>query len=188
MAGYVALGVPLEYLLAASHGGTGWAADGQDHGTRNRTAHRASKGRAAASEKYINSTDAATGAMNGLQMMGGMVHATGLHCTDRNGNGMLEAGGAWLGIEQLTLERVLVGILQPLAWALGIPWDEAQLAGSRSAKNSYSMNLSLTLTTAKQLRSSAHSQAIVISPLRLRELVVDRHFAGRSGRGRTESS
>ena len=70
------------------------------------------KGGQLASEKYINLIDAAaTGAMNGLQMMGGIgAMLLAFIALIAMVNGMLEAGGAWLGIEQLTLERVLGGL------------------------------------------------------------------------------
>jgi CNT family concentrative nucleoside transporter len=45
-------------------------------------------------------------------------------------NGMLGAVGEGLGVENLTLEYLLGYLLQPLAWCLGVPWEEAQLVGS----------------------------------------------------------
>ena len=169
MAGYVALGVPLEYLLAASF----MAAPGgllmakiMEPETGQPT--EPAKGEQLASEKYINLIDAAaTGAMNGLQMMGGIgAMLLAFIALIAMVNGMLEAGGAWLGIEQLTLERVLGGILQPLAWALGIPWDEAQLAGSLIGQK-FILNEFVAYVNYSEVATqlSAHSQAIVIFAL-----------------------
>ena len=81
-------------------------------------------------------------------------------------NGMLETGGAWVGIEQLTLERVLGGLLQPLAWALGVPWDEAQLAGSLIGQK-FILNEFVAYVTYSEVADqlSPRSQAIVIFAL-----------------------
>ena len=70
------------------------------------------QGEQLASEKYINFIDAAaTGAMNGLQMVGAIgAMLLAFIALIAMVNGMLEAGGAWVGIEQLTLERVLGGL------------------------------------------------------------------------------
>ena len=169
MAGYVALGVPLEYLLAASF----MAAPGgllmakiMEPETGQPT--EPAKGEQLASEKYINFIDAAaTGAMNGLQMVGAIgAMLLAFIALIAMVNGILEAGGAWLGIEQLTLERVLGSILQPLAWALGIPWDEAQLAGSLIGQK-FILNEFVAYVTYSEVADqfSAHSQAIVIFAL-----------------------
>jgi len=165
MAGYVALGVPLEYLLAASFmaapGGllmaklmepeTGQPAEPE-------------AGEQLASEKYINVIDAAaTGAMNGLQMVGAIGAMLLAFIAP---NGMLEAVGGWFGVEQLTLERVLGTLLQPLAWALGIPWEEAQLAGSLIGQK-FILNEFVAYVSYSEVAAqlSAPSQAIVIFAL-----------------------
>jgi len=169
MAGYVALGVPLEYLLAASFmaapGGllmaklmepeTGQPAEPE-------------AGEQLASEKYINVIDAAaTGAMNGLQMVGAIgAMLLAFIALIAMANGMLGAVGGWFGVEQLTLERVLGTLLQPLAWALGIPWEEAQLAGSLIGQK-FILNEFVAYVSYSEVAAqlSAPSQAIVIFAL-----------------------
>lgn len=133
MAGYVALGVPLEYLLAASFmAAPGGLLMAKLIEPETDSPAEPEQGEQLASEKYINFIDAAaTGAMNGLQMVGAIgAMLLAFIALIAMVNGMLEAVGLWVGVEHLTLERVLGSLLQPLAWALGIPWDEAQLAGS----------------------------------------------------------
>ena len=133
MAGYVALGVPLEYLLAASFmAAPGGLLMAKLMEPETDTPAEPEQGEQLASEKYINFIDAAaTGAMNGLQMVGAIgAMLLAFIALIAMVNGMLESVGLWVGVEQLTLERVLGSLLQPLAWALGIPWEEAQLAGS----------------------------------------------------------
>ncbi|MDA0651395.1 MAG: NupC/NupG family nucleoside CNT transporter [Proteobacteria bacterium] len=133
MAGYVALGVPLEYLLAASFmAAPGGLLMAKLMEPETDTPAEPEEGEQLASEQYINFIDAAaTGAMNGLQMVGAIgAMLLAFIALIAMMNGMLESVGLWVGVEQLTLERVLGSLLQPLAWALGIPWEEAQLAGS----------------------------------------------------------
>ena len=133
MAGYVALGVPLEYLLAASFmAAPGGLLMAKLIEPETDSPVEPEQGEQLASEKYINFIDAAaTGAMNGLQMVGAIgAMLLAFIALIAMANGMLEAVGLWVGVEHLTLERVLGSLLQPLAWALGIPWEEAQLAGS----------------------------------------------------------
>jgi CNT family concentrative nucleoside transporter len=45
-------------------------------------------------------------------------------------NGLIGWGGSLFGYEDLTFQVILGFVLQPLAWAIGIPWEEARLAGS----------------------------------------------------------
>lgn len=45
-------------------------------------------------------------------------------------NGMLGAIGGWVGFEGLTLQVILGYLFAPIAFILGVPWSEAQLAGS----------------------------------------------------------
>ena len=169
MAGYVALGVPLEYLLAASFmAAPGGLLMAKLMEPETDTPAEPEQGEQLASEKYINFIDAAaTGAMNGLQMVGAIgAMLLAFIALIAMVNGMLEAGGAWVGIEQLTLERLLGGLLQPLAWALGIPWDEAQLAGSLIGQK-FILNEFVAYVTYSEVAGqlSPHSQAIVIFAL-----------------------
>jgi len=45
-------------------------------------------------------------------------------------NGILGWLGTYVGLDGLTLEAILGELLKPLAWALGVPWSEAEMAGS----------------------------------------------------------
>ncbi len=46
------------------------------------------------------------------------------------GNGILGWGTGLLGIEGVTLERILGWIFAPVAWLIGVPWSDAPLIGS----------------------------------------------------------
>ena len=45
-------------------------------------------------------------------------------------NGILGGIGGWFGIEDLTLQRILGLIFAPIAFVIGVPWEEALQAGS----------------------------------------------------------
>ncbi|ELL0596695.1 TPA: NupC/NupG family nucleoside CNT transporter [Vibrio vulnificus] len=134
LAGYASMGVPLEYLVAASFmaapGGLLFAKiikpevdtpkedlgsdiDGGD-------------------DKPANVIDAAAGGASvGLQLalnVGAMLLAfIGLIAMI---NGLLGWAGGWFGMENLTLELILGWVFAPLAFLIGVPWEEATFAGS----------------------------------------------------------
>jgi CNT family concentrative nucleoside transporter len=133
MAGYVALGIPLEYLLAASFMAAPGALmmaklvvpetgkpvqPGSDDDTTE--------------ERYVNVFDAAaSGAMSGMQMVlaiGAMLLA--FIALIALANGILGWVGGLFNYPDLTIQWILGYLFQPIAFALGIGWDEAQLAGS----------------------------------------------------------
>ncbi|MGY2575758.1 NupC/NupG family nucleoside CNT transporter [Vibrio sp. C8] len=134
LAGYASMGVPLEYLVAASFmaapGGLLFAKllfpevdqpqenieDALDGGD----------------DKPANVIDAAAGgAAAGLQLalnVGAMLIAfIGLIALL---NGLLGGVGGWFGMPELTLELLLGWIFAPLAFVIGVPWEEATIAGS----------------------------------------------------------
>ncbi|MGB5740138.1 MAG: NupC/NupG family nucleoside CNT transporter [Woeseia sp.] len=45
-------------------------------------------------------------------------------------NGMLGGIGGWFGVEDLTLQFLLGKLFAPIAFLIGVPWDEANIAGS----------------------------------------------------------
>lgn len=132
MAGYVALGIPLEYMLAASFmaapGGLMMAKilEPETHTPAEPNEVGLS------SERYVNVADAAaTGAMAGLKIAAGIAAMLmAFIALIALLNGIFGWIGSGLGIPGLTLEGLLGELLKPLAWALGVPWHEAALAGS----------------------------------------------------------
>ena len=84
------------------------------------------------SEKPANIIDAAAGgASTGLQLainVGAMLLAfIGLIALI---NGILGGIGGWFGMEELTLATLFGKIFAPLAWLIGAPWADAEIAGS----------------------------------------------------------
>lgn len=133
MAGYAGMGVELKYLLAASF----MAAPGgllmakimlpETEAAKDELADIQDQ-----EEKYTNVFEAAaSGAASGLHLalnVGAMLLA--FIALIAMLNGIVGWTGGLLGYENVTFEGILGYLLQPLAWAIGVPWNEAQLAGS----------------------------------------------------------
>ncbi|TNH02978.1 NupC/NupG family nucleoside CNT transporter [Testudinibacter sp. TR-2022] len=132
MIGYAQMGVPLPYLIAASFmaapGGLLFAKilipqtehphDDLDHD--------------AVEEKPSNVLDAAAaGASSGMQLalnVGAMLLA--FIALIALLNGIIGGIGSWFNYPELSLQIILGWVFQPLAYVIGVPWNEAQVAGS----------------------------------------------------------
>ncbi|MGP2517539.1 NupC/NupG family nucleoside CNT transporter [Yersinia sp. 2545 StPb PI] len=135
LAGYAQMGVPLEYLIAASFmaapGGLLFAKlmvpetekthDNVDAITL-----------IAEDERPANVIDAAaSGAASGMQLalnVGAMLLA--FIALIALLNGILGGIGGWFDYPQLSLELILGWVFSPIAYLIGIPWSEAMVAGS----------------------------------------------------------
>ncbi|QJQ96155.1 MULTISPECIES: NupC/NupG family nucleoside CNT transporter [Halomonadaceae] len=136
LAGYAALGIPMEYLVAASFmaapGGLLFAKLIMPETEEPKDSVSETMQEVEADEKPANVLDAAaSGATSGLKLaanVGAMLLAfIGLIALI---NGMLGGVGGWFGMQTLSLELLLGWLFAPLAFLLGIPWEEATLAGS----------------------------------------------------------
>lgn len=134
LAGYASMGVPLEYLVAASFmaapGGLLFAKIIKPE--TEEFASDVADALNGGDDKPANVIDAAAGgASAGLQLalnVGAMLIAfIGLIALV---NGILGGIGGWFGMESLSLELLLGWIFAPLAFLIGVPWEEATLAGS----------------------------------------------------------
>ncbi|AXW86820.1 nucleoside transporter NupC [Lonsdalea britannica] len=135
LAGYAQMGVPLEYLIAASF----MAAPGsllfaklimpETEQTHDRDTVQHFDGE---EQKPSNVIDAAAGgAASGLQLalnVGAMLLA--FIALIALLNGILSGVGGWFDYPQLSLELVLGWIFAPVAFLIGVPWSEATVAGS----------------------------------------------------------
>ncbi|MGS2742884.1 NupC/NupG family nucleoside CNT transporter [Halomonas sp. LS-001] len=139
LAGYAALGIPMEYLVAASFmaapGGLLFAKlimpENQD-ATDSDSVSKVEEELKEQEDKPANVLDAAAaGATSGMKLaanVGAMLLAfIGLIALV---NGVLGGVGGWFGFESLSLELILGWLFAPLAFLLGVPWEEATLAGS----------------------------------------------------------
>ena len=133
MAGYVALGIPLEYLVTASFmAAPGGLMMAKLIEPETGTPMVPRVGDDATIPRYVNIIDAAaTGALDGLRMAAAiaamLIAFVALIALI---NGLLQYLGAFVGFEDITLELLLGYLLGPVAWLLGIPWAEASTAGS----------------------------------------------------------
>lgn len=136
LAGYASLGVPLEYLIAASFmaapGGLLFAKMIYPETEEPREALSADEMKAAGETESVNVIDAAAnGAASGLKLamnVGAMLLAfVGLIALV---NGLFSGVGGWFGHSELTLELILGYVFAPLAFLIGVPWGEAIIAGS----------------------------------------------------------
>lgn len=132
LVGYSLLGVPLEYLLAASFmaapAGLVLAklimpeTEEVDEGNF----------KLAKDETSTNVIDAAAnGASDGLKLaanVGAMLIA--FIALIALLNGVLGGIGGWIGFDNITIEGLLGYVFAPLAFAIGVPWEEAVRAGS----------------------------------------------------------
>ncbi|MBZ5199956.1 NupC/NupG family nucleoside CNT transporter [Planomicrobium chinense] len=132
LAGYALLGVPLEYLLAASFMA---APAGLIMAKIMLPETEKVEEKDFVMEKdnaSVNVVDAAArGAADGLQLalnVGAMLLA--FIALIALLNGMLGGIGNWFGTDNLTIQGILGVIFAPLAWAIGVPWAEAVQAGS----------------------------------------------------------
>lgn len=134
LAGYASMGVPLEYLIAASFmAAPGGLLFAKIIKPETETVEEDLKDADISGEdKPANVIDAAAGgAAVGLQLalnVGAMLLAfVGLIELI---NGMLGGIAPWIGVEHLSLELILGYLFSPLAFFIGVPWEEATLAGS----------------------------------------------------------
>lgn len=135
LAGYAQMGVPLEYLIAASFmaapGGLLFAKlmvpeTEKTHDTVDATTL------IAADDRPANVIDAAaSGAASGMQLalnVGAMLLA--FIALIALLNGILGGIGGWFDYPQLSMELILGWVFSPIAYLIGIPWSEAMVAGS----------------------------------------------------------
>ena len=137
LAGYASLGVPLEYLIAASF----MAAPGgllQAHlpGTEEpKEALSTEEMNEELDGQSVNVMMRGNGAASGLKLamnVGAMLLAfVGLIALV---NGLFSGIGGWFNHPELTLELILGYVFAPLAFLIGVPWHEAIVAGSFMAK------------------------------------------------------
>ncbi len=133
MAGYAGIGVELKYLLAASF----MAAPAgllmakimvPEEETPNNDLTQVD----GEDTSYANIFDAAaSGASSGLQLalnVGAMLLA--FVALIALINGIIGWTGNLFGLENLTFEQILGYLMAPIAWAIGVDWSEAQIAGS----------------------------------------------------------
>jgi CNT family concentrative nucleoside transporter len=165
LAGYVLLGVELRYLLAASF----MAAPGGFLMAKMMIPETEELKEDESEidlqfDQHVNVIDAAAaGASSGMSLalnVGAMVLAfVGLIALL---NAILAWAGGLFGFDSLSLQLLLGYAFQPLAFMLGIPWEETNLAGSLiGQKLVFNEFVAFVAFTEQSASLSAHTQAVV---------------------------
>ena len=165
LAGYVLLGVELRYLLAASFmAAPGGFLMAKMMIPETEEIVEDSEEIELKFDEHVNVIDAAAaGASSGMALalnVGAMVLAfVGLIALI---NAILAWAGGLAGFESLSLQLLLGYAFQPLAFLLGIPWEETNLAGSLIGQKLVFNEFVAFVALTEQMESlSAHSQAVV---------------------------
>jgi CNT family concentrative nucleoside transporter len=135
LAGYAQMGVPLEYLIAASF----MAAPGGLLFAKIMLPETETPNDSPDLEAQMPEVDrpsnvldaAASGAASGMQLalnVGAMLLA--FVALIALLNGILSGIGGWFDYPQLSMQLILGWVFAPLAWVIGVPWGEATVAGS----------------------------------------------------------
>ena len=133
MAGFVIFGVELKYLIAASFmAAPGGFLMAKMIVPETETPKDTLADLDTDEDKPVNVIDAAaSGAANGMHLalnVGAMLLA--FVALIALLNGLLGGIGGWFDYPTLTLQEILGYVFAPVAWLLGVPWDEAIIAGS----------------------------------------------------------
>ena len=165
LVGYSLLGVPLEYLLAASFMAAPAGlvlAKLMVPETEEIDESNFKLEKDTSSANVIDA--AANGAADGLKLaanVGAMLIA--FIALIALLNGIIGGIGGWFGASNLTLEQILGYIFSPLAFAIGVPWEEAVKAGSFIGQKLILNEFVAYSNFAPQIGSFSEKTGIIIS-------------------------
>ena len=170
LAGYAALGISLDYLVAASFmSAPGALLMAKIIEPEIQTGEKVQDLHIKISyEKHQNIIEAAaSGAMQGLKLalaIGAMLVAfIGLIALM---NGMLIGLGDFLSIDNLTIDLILGYLFQPVAFILGVPWQESGLVGGLIGKKIV-FNEFVAFISLSEIQNQMSQKALVISTFAL---------------------
>lgn len=174
LVGYSALGIELEYMIAASFmaapGGLLMANllvpvpkgdDSSDEAIRELNIY-------ADGEKPANVFDAAAeGASTGVRLavnIGAMLLA--FIALISLANGLLSWLGSWVGLEGFTLDTIFSWVFAPLMYLMGVPWEEALAAGNLMGQKVV-LNEFVAFVTMTEMQGELSPQTLAISTFAL---------------------
>ncbi len=170
LAGYAALGISLDYLVAASFmSAPGALLMAKIIEPEIKTGEKSQDLHIKISyEKHQNIIEAAaSGAIQGLKLalaIGAMLVAfIGLIALI---NGMLIGIGNFLSIDNLTIDLILGYLFQPVAFVLGVPWQESELVGGLIGKKIV-FNEFVAFISLSEIQNQMSQKALVISTFAL---------------------
>lgn len=166
LAGYVALGVEMKYLITASFMAApgGFLMAKMVMPEREQVVSNDDEVMQAEQDQYVNVIDAAAGgATNGLNLavnIGAMLIA--FVALIAMVNGLLGWFGGLIDCPDLTLQAIFGWVFKPVAFLLGVPWAESGIAGSLIGQKLV-LNEFIAFIDFGQQKAllSAHSQAVV---------------------------
>lgn len=165
LAGYVLLGVDIRFLLAASFmAAPGGFLMAKMFVPETETITNEDENFHLEFERHVNVIDAAAaGASSGMNLainIGAMVLAfVGLIAVI---NALLGWLGGLFGFDSLSMQYLFGVVLQPLAFLLGVPWEESRMAGSLiGQKLVFNEFVAFVEFTAQIESFSTHTQAVV---------------------------
>lgn len=131
--GYAGMGVPIDYLLAASlmaiPGGILFARLMSPATEESQVTFENLSFTETPPKSIIEA--AASGAMTGLKIAAGVATVVmAFVAIIALLNGIIGGVGSWFGFEHASLEGIFGYVLAPLAWIMGVDWSDATLAGS----------------------------------------------------------
>jgi concentrative nucleoside transporter, CNT family len=133
LVGYALLGAPLEFLLAATiMNAPGALMIAKTMYPETERSEAEANVRDVHDEESANVIDAiGRGALTGgriavivAAMLIGFIALIAM------ANGILSGVGGWFGYDELTFQKILGWAFAPVAWLIGVPWDEAATAGN----------------------------------------------------------
>ena len=170
LAGYAALGISLDYLVAASFmSAPGALLMAKMIEPEIKTGEKSQDLHIKISyEKHQNIIEAAaSGAIQGLKLalaIGAMLVAfIGLIALI---NGMLIGIGDFLSMDNLTIDLILGYLFQPVAFVLGVPWQESGLVGGLIGKKIV-FNEFVAFISLSEIQNQMSQKALVISTFAL---------------------
>lgn len=175
LAGYAGLGVPLEYLIAASFmaipGGLLFA---KLMVPSTEPSHIQIKDPHFEEQPSANVIEAAAaGASVGLKVAGGvgamLIAFIGLIALL---NGITSGVMGWFGHPEWTLETLLGYVFSPLAWLIGVPWEHVGIAGNLIGQKLILNEFVAYVNFAPYLKDPAVVQAAGLVPLDSRTIVI----------------
>lgn len=133
MIGYAGMGVPIDYLLAASlmaiPGGILFARILSPATEPSQVTFENLSFSETPPKSIIEA--AANGAMTGLKIAAGVATVVmAFVAIIALINGIIGGVGGWFGFANVSLESIFGYVLAPLAWIMGVDWSDANLAGS----------------------------------------------------------
>ena len=133
MIGYAGMGVPIDYLLAASlmaiPGGILFARILSPATEPSQVTFENLSFSETPPKSFIEA--AASGAMTGLKIAAGVATVVmAFVAIIALINGIIGGIGGWFGFANASLESIFGYVLAPLAWIMGVDWSDANLAGS----------------------------------------------------------